>query len=78
MRRLMLNVLILSAQFERDVTGERIRDKVPASKRKGMWMGGMVLMGYASVGRTLAPVPEEADLVRKLSSAIRRWAVWLP
>src|SRR5438270_10459193 len=46
MGRLTLNVLLSFAQFEREVTGERIRDKIAASKRKGMWMGGVVPMGY--------------------------------
>ena len=46
MGRLTLNVLLSFAQFEREVTGERIRDKIAASKRKGMWMGGMVPLGY--------------------------------
>jgi site-specific DNA recombinase len=46
MGRLTLNVLLLFAQFEREVTGERIRDKIAASKRKGMWMGGLVPIGY--------------------------------
>jgi DNA invertase Pin-like site-specific DNA recombinase len=46
MGRLMLNVLLSFAQFEREVTGERIRDKIAASKAKGMWMGGPVSLGY--------------------------------
>ena len=46
MGRLTLNVLLSFAQFEREVTGERIRDKIAASKRKGMWMGGTVALGY--------------------------------
>ena len=46
MGRLMLNVLLSFAQFEREVTGERIRDKVAASKAKGMWMGGPLPLGY--------------------------------
>jgi site-specific DNA recombinase len=44
---LTLNVLLSFAQFEREVTGERIRDKIAASKRKGIWMGGLVPLGYA-------------------------------
>ena len=44
--RLMLNMLLSFAQFEREVTGERIRDKIAASKRKGLWMGGVVPLGY--------------------------------
>ena len=46
-----LNVLLSFAQFEREVTGERIRDKIAASKRKGIWMGGVVPLGYARRGR---------------------------
>jgi site-specific DNA recombinase len=46
MGRLMLNVLLSFAQFEREITGERIRDKIAASKKKGMWMGGPIPMGY--------------------------------
>jgi site-specific DNA recombinase len=48
MGRLTLNVLLSFAQFEREVTGERIRDKIAASKAKGMWMGGYVPLGYAA------------------------------
>ena len=61
MGRLTLNVLLSFAQFEREVTGERIRDKIAASKRKGMWMGGTVPMGYKSEGRTLVVIPKEAE-----------------
>src|ERR687893_1141012 len=53
MGRLTLNVLLSFAQFEREVTGERIRDKIAASKRKGLWMGGFVPLGYEASGRTL-------------------------
>lgn len=66
MGRLTLNVLLSFAQFEREVTGERIRDKVAASKRKGMWMGGPVPRGYEVVDRKLVPVPEEAERVRTI------------
>src|ERR1700683_4763213 len=51
MGRLTLNVLLSFAQFEREVTSERIRDKISASKRKGLWVGGMVPLGYASKDR---------------------------
>lgn len=61
-----LNVLLSFAQFEREVTGERIRDKIAASKRKGMWMGGRVPVGYDVKERKLIVNPEEADLVRRL------------
>ncbi len=53
MGRLTLNVLLSFAQFEREVTAERIRDKIAASKRKGLWMGGNVPLGYDPQGRTL-------------------------
>ena len=54
MGRLTLNVLLSFAQFEREVTGERIRDKIAASKKKGMWMGGMPPLGYDVKNRKLA------------------------
>ena len=66
MGRLMLNVLLSFAQFEREVTGERIRDKIAASKRKGMWMGGPVPLGYCVENRALQIAPEEADLVQRI------------
>jgi DNA invertase Pin-like site-specific DNA recombinase len=56
MGRLMLNVLLSFAQFEREVTGERIRDKIAASKRKGMWMGGVPTLGYDVENRLLVIV----------------------
>jgi len=58
MGRLTLNVLLSFAQFEREVTGERIRDKIAASKRKGMWMGGVVPLGYDLEDRRLVLNPE--------------------
>jgi len=64
MGRLTLNMLLSFAQFEREVTGERIRDKIAASKRKGLWMGGPVPLGYEPNGRTLAIVEAEAKTVR--------------
>jgi site-specific DNA recombinase len=64
MGRLTLNVLLSFAQFEREVTGERIRDKIASSKKLGMWMGGCVPLGYSPNERTLAIHPEEADQVR--------------
>ena len=66
MGRLTLNVLLSFAQFEREVTGERIRDKIAASKRKGMWMGGTVPLGYDLRDRKLVVNPEEAALVCNL------------
>ena len=66
MGRLTLNILLSFAQFEQEVTGERIRDKIAASKKKGMWMGGMVPLGYNLEGRKLVPNPKEAQLVSKI------------
>jgi site-specific DNA recombinase len=63
MGRLTLNVLLSFAQFEREVTGERIRDKIAASKRKGMWMGGTIPLGYDLKERKLIANPKEAELV---------------
>ncbi len=64
MGRLTLNMLLSFAQFEREVTGERIRDKIAASKRKGMWMGGFVPLGYDAKDRSLVINEPEADIVR--------------
>ena len=66
MGRLTLNVLLSFAQFEREVGAERIRDKVAASKAKGMWMGGGVPLGYEAKERKLVVVPEEAATVRHI------------
>jgi len=66
MGRLTLNVLLSFAQFEREVTGERIRDKIAASKMKGLWMGGNVPLGYDASGRTLIINPAEAETVRQI------------
>jgi DNA invertase Pin-like site-specific DNA recombinase len=66
MGRLTLNVLLSFAQFEREVTSERIRDKIAASKQKGMWMGGAVPLGYDAVNRKLRINVEEAKTVRLL------------
>src|SRR3977135_52102 len=71
MGRLTLNVLLSFAQFEREVTGERIRDKIAASKRKGMWMGGLVPIGYQARDRGLVAVDSEAETVRCI---FRRYA----
>lgn len=68
MGRLTLNVLLSFAQFEREVIGERVRDKIAASKRKGIWVGGPIPLGYRSIGKKLEIVPEEAALVRKIFS----------
>jgi DNA invertase Pin-like site-specific DNA recombinase len=66
MGRLTLNMLLSFAQFEREVTAERIRDKLAASKAKGMWMGGVSPLGYRPDGRSLAVVEEHAPLVRHI------------
>jgi DNA invertase Pin-like site-specific DNA recombinase len=66
MGRLTLNMLLSFAQFEREITGERIRDKVAASKRRGIWMGGAVPLGYRVEDRALHVVEEQADFVRDL------------
>ncbi len=66
MGRLTLNVLLSFAQFEREVTGERIRDKIAASKARGMWMGGFPPLGYAAKDRELVLAPEEAQIVRHI------------
>ncbi len=66
MGRLTLNVLLSFAQFEREVTAERIRDKIAASKKKGLWMGGYVPLGYEASGRTLTTNPVEAETIRTL------------
>ena len=71
MGRLTLNVLLSFAQFEREVIGERIRDKIAASKKKGMWMGGVPPLGYQARDRKLVIVDSEAEIVR---SIFRRYA----
>ena len=82
MGRLTLNVLLSFAQFEREVTGERIRDKIAASKKKGMWMGGVVLLGYRVEDRALHIVEDHAAIVRPLfgrylsGAQHARWSQW--
>ena len=71
MGRLTLNVLLSFAQFEREVTGERIRDKIAASKRKGIWMGGVVPLGYRVEARALHVVEEQAEIVRAIFARYR-------
>src|SRR5947207_6548773 len=71
MGRLTLNVLLSFAQFEREVTGERIRDKIAASKQKGMWMGGNVPLGYDANERTLVVNPAEAETMRCIFALYR-------
>ena len=83
MGRLTLNVLLSFAQFEREVTAERIRDKIAASKKKGMWMGGLPPLGYDLRDKKLVINPAEAAQVRRLfeaylalgsTKALTRWA----
>ncbi len=66
MGRLTLNILLSFAQFEREVTGERIRDKVAASKKKGMWMGGRVPIGYTRENKKLVVDEEQAEKVKDI------------
>jgi len=72
MGRLTLNMLLSFAQFEREVTGERIRDKIAASKQKGMWMGGLPPLGYDVEDRQLVVNPAEAEAVRHI---FRRYTI---
>src|SRR6202140_3881295 len=71
MGRLTLNVLLSFAQFEREVAGERIRDKIAASKKKGRWMGGGPPLGYPAQDHKLVMIDREADTVRLI---FRRYA----
>ena len=68
MGRLTLNVLLSFAQFEREVTSERIRDKIGASKRKGLWVGGVVPLGYQAKDRKITVLADEAKTVRHIFS----------
>lgn len=83
MGRLTLNMLLSFAQFEREVTAERIRDKIAASKAKGMWMGGTPPLGYKPSGRTLAIDENQASLIHLIHSryrelgTVRALADWL-
>ena len=65
-----MNVLLSFAQFEREVIGERIRDKIAASKRKGMWMGGVPPFGYRAPDRKLAILDSEATSFASSSAAM--------
>ena len=83
MGRLTLNMLLSFAQFEREVTAERIRDKITASKAKGMWMGGTPPIGYRPDGRSLAIIESEAETVRLIYrrylelGTVRQVETWL-
>ena len=73
MGRLTLNVLLSFAQFEREVTSERIRDKIAASKRKGLWVGGMAPLGYDSKDRRITVNDQEAERVRTIFRSYLKW-----
>ena len=73
MGRLTLNVLLSFAQFEREVIGERIRDKVAASRKKGIWMGGWAPLGYDVKDRKLIVNAGEADIVRSIFDRFARY-----
>ena len=64
--RMMLNILITFAQYEREVITERVRDKMAASRRKGKWVGGSVPMGYRAENKRLVVVPDDAEVVREI------------
>ena len=66
-----MNILLSFAQFEREVIGERIRDKIAASKKKGMWIGGVPPLGYGVQNRKLVIIDDEAEIVRFI---FRRYA----
>ena len=70
--RLMINILMSFAEYEREVTGERIRDKIAASKKKGMWMGGVPPMGYHAKDRKLTVIEKEAAIVRDIFASFLR------
>ena len=69
--RMMLNILVTFAQYEREIIGERIRDKMEATRRKGLWTGGVVAIGYRLEDHRLVPEPVEAEVVRRI---FRRYA----
>ena len=64
--RMMLNILMTFAQYERELISERTRDKLSASRRKGMYTGGVVVLGYRAENKKLVVVPEEAELIRRI------------
>ena len=73
MGRLTLNMLLSFAQFEREISGERIRDKVAASKKKGIWMGGVVPFGYQNINKKLEIKPDEAEAVKFMFEMYQRY-----
>jgi len=78
MGRLTLNVLLSFAQFEREVIGERVRDKIAASKRKGLWVGGPVPLGYRCIDKKLEIGPRKQRRSGSFSPSIWSWAPWGP
>ncbi len=72
MGRLTLNVLLSFAQFERELIGERVRDKIAASKRKGLWVGGPVPLGYAAVDKKILGGPRSAGNSQQAAAALDR------
>ena len=71
-------ILLSFAQFEREVIGERVRDKIAASKRRGIWVGGPVPLGYRCIDKKLVVVPEEAEAVRTIFTRYLGLARWAP
>src|SRR5688500_19121610 len=78
MGRLMLNVLLSFAQFEREIISERTRDKIAATRRKGKWSGGLPLLGYNVVNTKLVVDPGEAEQVRQIFTLYLRHQGLLP
>ena len=68
MGRLTLNILLSFAQFERELSGERVRDKIAASRKRGIWMGGMPALGYDVVDRKLVANPQESAIIQEMFS----------
>ncbi len=62
----MLNILMSFSQYERELISERTRDKMGASRKKGLWVGGVVILGYKVENKKLVPVPEEVQIVRRI------------
>ena len=80
--RMMLNILITFAQYEREVITERVRDKMAASRKKGKWVGGSVPMGYRVENKKLVVEPEEARVIQRIFQlticSIRSFVITLP
>ena len=76
MGRLTLNILLSFAQFERELAGERVRDKIAASRQRGIWMGGMPPLGYDVIERKLIPNPVEAQIVQEIFKRFAALPSW--